>query len=164
ATLAAHQGHRRDRDAALLRFRRAGGEDSLLVPLQRGLCLAVGALLEEDRRGAREHLEAAVAWERERPSLYFLGGRWGLLPLVRALDGTGDIAGHRAALASHASSRLAVLARDDGAGPLDEVEALFQEAYELVEEGSDDRLLSADVDSGLLLIRSNAPGQDRLGW
>ncbi|MEU3259655.1 AAA family ATPase [Streptomyces albidoflavus] len=101
ATLAAHQGRRRERDAALLRFRRAGGEDSLLVPLQRGLCLAVGALLEEDRRGAREHLESAVAWERERPSLYFLGGRWGLLPLVRALDGTGDIADHREALASH---------------------------------------------------------------
>ncbi|MFB6592046.1 ATP-binding protein [Streptomyces diastaticus] len=101
ATLAAHQGRRRERDAALLRFRRAGGEDSLLVPLQRGLCLAVGALLDEDRPGALDHLEAAVAWERERPSLYFLGGRWGLLPLLRALDGTGDTADHRAALASH---------------------------------------------------------------
>ncbi|MFJ1798323.1 hypothetical protein [Streptomyces sp. NPDC088180] len=30
--------------------------------------------------------------------------------------------------------------------------------------GSDDRLLLADADSGLLLIRSDAPGQDRLGW
>ncbi|TRV82048.1 hypothetical protein FKN01_01870 [Streptomyces sp. 130] len=29
---------------------------------------------------------------------------------------------------------------------------------------SDDRLLLADPDSGLLLIRSDAPGQDRLGW
>ncbi|MEV0782537.1 hypothetical protein AB0I52_06020 [Streptomyces sp. NPDC050423] len=29
---------------------------------------------------------------------------------------------------------------------------------------SDDRLLLADPDSGLLLIRSNAPGHDRLGW
>ncbi|NEA41036.1 hypothetical protein, partial [Streptomyces sp. SID11385] len=33
-----------------------------------------------------------------------------------------------------------------------------------IAEGSDDRLLSADVDSGLLLVRSDAPGQDRLGW
>ncbi|WP_010284805.1 hypothetical protein, partial [Streptomyces sp. SA3_actF] len=33
-----------------------------------------------------------------------------------------------------------------------------------ISERSDDRLLSADVDSGLLLIRSNAPGQDRLAW
>lgn len=30
--------------------------------------------------------------------------------------------------------------------------------------GSDDRLLLADADSGLLLIRSDAPGHDRLGW
>ncbi|WP_405393245.1 hypothetical protein OG596_26920 [Streptomyces sp. NBC_01102] len=29
---------------------------------------------------------------------------------------------------------------------------------------SDDRLLLADADSGLLLIRSDAPGRDRLGW
>ncbi|GHE87162.1 hypothetical protein GCM10018785_63450 [Streptomyces longispororuber] len=30
--------------------------------------------------------------------------------------------------------------------------------------GSDDRLLLADADSGLLLIRSDAPGEPRLGW
>ncbi|MFE8915844.1 hypothetical protein [Streptomyces globisporus] len=30
--------------------------------------------------------------------------------------------------------------------------------------GSDDRLLLADPDSGLLLLRSDAPGHDRLGW
>ncbi|MFF1834982.1 hypothetical protein ACFVXE_12385 [Streptomyces sp. NPDC058231] len=30
--------------------------------------------------------------------------------------------------------------------------------------GSNDRLLLADADSGLLLIRSDAPGHDRLGW
>ncbi|NUK79264.1 hypothetical protein HRW23_18025 [Streptomyces lunaelactis] len=33
-----------------------------------------------------------------------------------------------------------------------------------ITEESDDRLLLAEPDSGLLLIRSNAPGHDRLGW
>ncbi|MFB7450801.1 hypothetical protein [Streptomyces sp. NPDC056194] len=33
-----------------------------------------------------------------------------------------------------------------------------------ITEDSDDRLLLADPDSGLLLIRSDAPGHDRLGW
>lgn len=33
-----------------------------------------------------------------------------------------------------------------------------------ITEGSNDRLLLADADSGLLLIRSDAPGHDRLGW
>ncbi|MFE0171866.1 hypothetical protein ACFWZ2_06080 [Streptomyces sp. NPDC059002] len=33
-----------------------------------------------------------------------------------------------------------------------------------ISEESDDRLLLADHDSGLLLLRSDAPGQDRLGW
>ncbi|MHC5906460.1 hypothetical protein ACVNF4_21520, partial [Streptomyces sp. S6] len=33
-----------------------------------------------------------------------------------------------------------------------------------ITEDSDDRLLLADPDSGLLLIRSDAPGEHRLGW
>ncbi|MBO8184546.1 hypothetical protein [Streptomyces spirodelae] len=33
-----------------------------------------------------------------------------------------------------------------------------------ITEDSDDRLLLADPDSGLLLVRSNAPGTERLGW
>lgn len=33
-----------------------------------------------------------------------------------------------------------------------------------ITEDSNDRLLHADPDSGLLLVRSDAPGQDRLGW
>ncbi|MER6053475.1 hypothetical protein ABT168_39635 [Streptomyces sp. NPDC001793] len=33
-----------------------------------------------------------------------------------------------------------------------------------ITEESDDRLLLADPDSGLLLVRSDAPGHDRLGW
>jgi hypothetical protein len=33
-----------------------------------------------------------------------------------------------------------------------------------ITEESDDRLLLADPDSGLLLLRSDAPGEERLGW
>jgi hypothetical protein len=33
-----------------------------------------------------------------------------------------------------------------------------------ITEDSEDRLLLADPDSGLLLLRSDAPGEDRLGW
>ncbi|OKK19361.1 hypothetical protein AMK16_14630 [Streptomyces sp. CB00455] len=33
-----------------------------------------------------------------------------------------------------------------------------------IAEDSDDRLLLADPDSGLLLIRSDAPGEERIGW
>ncbi|MFF9480076.1 hypothetical protein [Streptomyces sp. NPDC014733] len=33
-----------------------------------------------------------------------------------------------------------------------------------ITEESNDRLLLADPDSGLLLVRSDAPGEDRLGW
>ncbi|MFI7103574.1 hypothetical protein ACIBK8_30015 [Streptomyces sp. NPDC050161] len=33
-----------------------------------------------------------------------------------------------------------------------------------ITEDSNDRLLLADPDSGLLIVRSDAPGQDRLGW
>ncbi|MFG3256217.1 hypothetical protein [Streptomyces sp. NPDC048172] len=33
-----------------------------------------------------------------------------------------------------------------------------------ITEESNDRLLRADPDSGLLLVRSDAPGEDRLGW
>ncbi|WP_405634964.1 hypothetical protein OG543_07485 [Streptomyces sp. NBC_01178] len=64
---------------------------------------------------------------------------------------------------------LALDRRAPGGGPVKavavdlgrrgEVTPLLQIAPE-----SDDRLLLADPDSGLLLIRSDAPGHDRLGW
>ncbi|MCX4546054.1 LuxR family transcriptional regulator [Streptomyces sp. NBC_01565] len=101
ATLAAHQGRARELERALLRFRRAGGEESMLVPLQRGLCQAVGALMGEDRERAKTELDAALAWEREHPSFFYLSGRYGLGPLLRILD--GEDAGreaYREALAS----------------------------------------------------------------
>ncbi|MER6606462.1 AAA family ATPase [Streptomyces sp. NPDC000927] len=87
ATLAAHRGRRRDLDRALVRFRRAGGEESLLVPLQLGLCRAFAALLEEDRGRALADLDASLAWESEHPSFFYLSGRHGLRPLLRTIEG-----------------------------------------------------------------------------
>ncbi|WP_128817362.1 hypothetical protein [Streptomyces sp. S063] len=64
---------------------------------------------------------------------------------------------------------LALDRQEPGGGPVKavavdlgrqgEVTALLQIAPE-----SNDRLLLADADSGLLLLRSDAPGHDRLGW
>ncbi|MFJ5773998.1 AAA family ATPase [Streptomyces sp. NPDC093094] len=101
ATLAAHRGRAREQERALARFRRAGGEESMLVPLQRGLCQAVGALMAEDRERAAAELDAASAWEREHPSFFYLSGRYGLRPLLRILarDDGGPRA-YREALAS----------------------------------------------------------------
>ncbi|MFG3119411.1 hypothetical protein ACGF4C_34240 [Streptomyces sp. NPDC048197] len=66
------------------------------------------------------------------------GGR--LLALDRELDG-------------RTKTVLVDLARGGETGPL----------LQITEE-SNDRLLLADPDSGLLLVRSDAPGHDRLGW
>ncbi|MEU4178551.1 AAA family ATPase [Streptomyces sp. NPDC026589] len=90
ATMAAHRGRRRDMDRALAAFRRAGGEQSLLVPLRSGLCRAFGALLEEDRGRAAAGLDEALAWEADHPSYYYLSGRYGLRPLLRVLAGDAD--------------------------------------------------------------------------
>ncbi|MFE5791412.1 helix-turn-helix transcriptional regulator [Streptomyces sp. NPDC056503] len=100
ATSAAHQGRSRERDQALTRLRRAGGEESMLVPLQRGLCQAMGALMEEDRERALAELDAALAWERAHPSFFYLSGRYGLRPLLRVLSGEDDRAAYRETLAS----------------------------------------------------------------
>uniref|UniRef100_UPI0011810402 LuxR C-terminal-related transcriptional regulator n=1 Tax=Streptomyces sp. st115 TaxID=1828047 RepID=UPI0011810402 len=90
ATMAAHRGRRREMDRALAAFRRAGGEQSLLVPLRSGLCRAFGALLEEDRERAAAGLDEALAWELDHPSYYYLSGRYGLRPLLRVLAGEAD--------------------------------------------------------------------------
>lgn len=73
------------------------------------------------------------------------GGVW--------LDGDGRML----ALDRESGGRVKTVAVDLGRGG--EVSPLLQIADE-----SDDRLLLADPDSGLLLIRSDAPGHDRLGW
>ncbi|WP_328981670.1 hypothetical protein OG258_18145 [Streptomyces mirabilis] len=75
------------------------------------------------------------------------GGAW--------LDGAGRLL----ALDRRLDSRTKTVVVDLGRGG--EVTPLLQ-----IAEDSDDRLLLADADSGLLLIRSDAPspGLDRLGW
>ncbi|WP_398953768.1 hypothetical protein, partial [Streptomyces sp. GC420] len=70
-----------------------------------------------------------------------------------------DRAGRMLALDQEAErgGRVKSVAVDLGRGG--EVSPLLQ-----ITEDSDDRLLLADPESGLLLIRSDAPGHDRLGW
>ncbi|MGW1769490.1 hypothetical protein ACWCQL_36275 [Streptomyces sp. NPDC002073] len=68
-----------------------------------------------------------------------------------------DRAGGLLALDREQDGRTKAVAVDLGRGG--EVSPLLQ-----IAEDSDDRLLLADPDSGLLLIRSDAPGEPRLGW
>ncbi|MFC8538807.1 hypothetical protein ACFUJY_33485 [Streptomyces sp. NPDC057249] len=66
--------------------------------------------------------------------------------------------------------RLLALDREPaGGGPVKSVAVDLGRGAEMtpllqIAPDSDDRLLLADPDSGLLLIRSDAPGHDRLGW
>ncbi len=106
ATLAAHLGRTREMERELARFRQAGGEESFLTPLRYGLCRAVGALLAEDRPGARAELAAGLAWEEEHPSVFYLAGRHGLHPLLEVVEGRWD----RAALDRAAAVPAAELA------------------------------------------------------
>ncbi|WP_406493780.1 hypothetical protein OG936_09125 [Streptomyces sp. NBC_00846] len=68
------------------------------------------------------------------------------------------------------AGRLLALDRElPGGGPVKAVAVDLERGGEVtpllqIAPGSNDRLLLADVDSGLLLIRSDAPGHDRLGW
>ncbi|WP_031476412.1 hypothetical protein [Streptomyces bicolor] len=70
-----------------------------------------------------------------------------------------DRGGRMLALDRESGGRTKAVVVDLGRGG--EVSPLLQ-----IADGSDDRLLLADPDSGLLLIRSDAPspGQERLGW
>ncbi|MFJ9684541.1 hypothetical protein ACIRRX_02480 [Streptomyces bacillaris] len=68
-----------------------------------------------------------------------------------------------------AGRMLALDRRPAGGGPVKAVAVDLERNGEVtpllqIAPASDDRLLLADPDSGLLLIRSNAPGHDRLGW
>ncbi|MFJ2782944.1 MULTISPECIES: hypothetical protein [unclassified Streptomyces] len=69
------------------------------------------------------------------------------------------------------TGRILALDRRLDGGPVKTVVVDLERGGEVtpllqITEGSDDRLLLADPDSGLLLIRSDAPspGRDRLGW
>ncbi|MFE0457720.1 AAA family ATPase [Kitasatospora sp. NPDC058965] len=95
AALAAHQGRRREMDQELAEFRRWDGDRSLQLPLVHGN-RAVCALLEEDRTQALAELDQAVGWEDRNPTVFYLNGRYGLRPLLRALAGVGDLDEHRA--------------------------------------------------------------------
>ncbi|MFD5200728.1 hypothetical protein ACFWM7_11380 [Streptomyces sp. NPDC058375] len=64
---------------------------------------------------------------------------------------------------------LALDRQEPGGGPVKAVAVDLGRQGEVtpllqIAPGSDDRLLLADADSGLLLLRSDAPGHDRLGW
>lgn len=68
------------------------------------------------------------------------------------------------------AGRLLALDREPaGGGPVKAVAVDLGRGAEMtpllqIAPDSDDRLLLADPDSGLLLIRSDAPGHDRIGW
>ncbi|WP_089115008.1 hypothetical protein [Streptomyces sp. SS07] len=68
-----------------------------------------------------------------------------------------------------AGRMLALDRQEPGGGPVKAVAVDLGRQGEVtpllqIAPGSDDRLLLADPDSGLLLLRSDAPGHDRLGW
>ncbi|MFI1827034.1 hypothetical protein ACH41E_11405 [Streptomyces sp. NPDC020412] len=67
------------------------------------------------------------------------------------------------------TGQLLGLDRQSDGGPTKAVAVDLARAGEVspllqIAEDSDDRLLSAAPDSGLLVVRSNAPGEDRIGW
>jgi DNA-binding CsgD family transcriptional regulator len=104
AILAAHRGNRREMEEELRAFRRAGGEDSPLMPNLHGLARAICALLEEDREQASAQLAAALDWEDRHPNLFYLTGRYGLHPLLEILAGRAGRTEYAAALAAPAAA------------------------------------------------------------
>lgn len=123
AALAAHQGRRRAMERELAAFRRWGGDRSLQLPLLFG-SRAVCALLEEDHEQALHELDQALLWEQQHPSVFYLNGRYGLRPLLRALTGQADLAEHAAVAAEPAAAlpwnrqfeRLALAVHEGRAG------------------------------------------------
>ncbi|MCW5252482.1 helix-turn-helix transcriptional regulator [Streptomyces sp. SHP 1-2] len=104
ATLAAHRGNRREMERELAEFRRWDGDTSLQLPVLFG-SRAVCALLEEDHEQALRELDQSLVWEKRHPSVFYLNGRYGLRPLLRALTGRADPAEH-AAVAAHPAAAL----------------------------------------------------------
>lgn len=90
AMLAAHRGDRSTMERQLAEFRSWGGEQSLHMPLQYGLCRAFCALLEEQPALALAELDQARAWEERNPNVYYLAGRYGLRLFLDVLHGRAD--------------------------------------------------------------------------
>lgn len=90
AVVAAHQGRRREMEAALLDFQRLDGERSQEQPMALGLARAFCALLEEDRDRARDDLAEALASDDVNPTTFSLYGRHGMDLLLNALEGEAD--------------------------------------------------------------------------
>lgn len=100
-------------------------------------------------------------------------GVWLVAGGARGPERIAEVAGHCSggAWLDRAGRLLALDRRRADGGPVKTVVVDLARGGEVtpllqITDDSDDRLLLADADSGLLLIRSNAPGpgQDRLGW
>ncbi|MEU0145730.1 hypothetical protein ABZ119_07155 [Streptomyces sp. NPDC006288] len=107
---------------------------------------------------------ALVPGERSTGVWLVAGGTFGP-------EHVADVAGHCSGGAwLDREGRLLALDRQwPGGGPVKAVAVDLGRGGEVtpllqIAPDSDDRLLLADADSGLLLIRSDAPGHDRLGW
>lgn len=104
SVLAAHRGRRTDMDEALTVFRSWDGDDQpQYTPRIYGLARTFCALLEENRPRAFEELDRAMSAEDATPTVLHLGGRYGLLLLLRALSDDLDWPAYHAATAAPAS-------------------------------------------------------------
>jgi tetratricopeptide (TPR) repeat protein len=92
AILGAHRGRRSEMDAALAELHRWEGDHPQHAPRVLGLARAWCALLEENRPLASRELGLALAAEEASPTVFQLTGRYGLHLLLRAMDGTLDLA------------------------------------------------------------------------
>jgi DNA-binding CsgD family transcriptional regulator/tetratricopeptide (TPR) repeat protein len=89
AVLAGHRGHRKEMDEALATFRRWEGDaQPLYAPRVYGLARAFCALLEENRDRAVEEQACSLRAEDDTPTVYHLGGRYGVNLLLGAVTGT----------------------------------------------------------------------------
>jgi DNA-binding CsgD family transcriptional regulator len=89
AILAGHRGRRKEMDEALATFRRWEGDaQPLYAPRVYGLARAFCALLEENRERAVEEQACALRAEDDTPTVYHLGGRYGVNLLLGAVTGT----------------------------------------------------------------------------
>ncbi|GAA2595046.1 hypothetical protein [Streptomyces axinellae] len=141
---------------------------TLLPPAPCGVRAYALALAEDERSTTVWRVAGGISGRPERVARVegrCSGGAWldpegRLLAVDREMPGDrpGSTGGAGAAGgAGSGRATVKTVAVDLGRGG--EVSPLLQ-----IAEESNDRLLLADPDSGLLLVRSDAPGEDRLGW